>query len=165
MRSSTIASSMAVGLLVGCAGIGGDRGANAGASAGDSIGVRLTATRANTGEIGQVILTPRGDKTDVTVQASGLPDHSTRPVHLYTYIHEGTCDNSSPTPAYALTDRVLAESVNVFPHMANAGPPFKVSNTAPVALATLRSSPHAIKVRSAPADGNVDIFCGDIGRR
>ena len=165
MRTSTIMSLTAVGLLVGCAGPGGDRGTSADASAGESIGVRLAATRANTGETGQVILTPRGEKTDVTVQVSGVPQHSTRPVHLYTYIHEGTCDNLSPAPAYTLTDRVLAESLNMFPTMAKAGPPFKVSNTAPVALATLDSRPHAIQVRTAPADGNVDIFCGEIGRR
>lgn len=160
MRTSGILSLMMVGLLAGCAGADWKGAHEVG---GESIAVRLTAMRANTGEIGMAMLTPLRDETGVTVQVSGVPDHSTRPIHLYTYIHEGSCGALNPTPAYTLTDRVLAESFGVIPMAATAGPPFKVSNIAPVPLAALRSRPHALVVRSAPADGYREIFCGDIG--
>jgi len=161
MRTSGIPILTIAGLLAGCAGAD-PKSADAGAA--ESISVPLTASRANTGEIGRAMLTPRRDETDVRVEVSGVPDHSARPVHLYTYIYEGSCGALNPTPAYTLNDRVLAESFSVFAMAASAGPPFKVSNTAPVPLATLQSRPHAIVVRSAPADGNLDIFCGDIGK-
>ncbi|MDT3671051.1 MAG: hypothetical protein ROZ37_12050 [Aromatoleum sp.] len=162
MRRSGMLGLMVVGLLAGCAGADWKSTEEAG---GGSVAVRLSATRVNTGEIGLAMLTPLRDGTGVTVEVSGVPSPSTRPVHLYTYIHEGTCDALNPTPAYTLTDRVLAESLNTFPMAASAGPPLKVSNTAPVPLATLRSRPNAIVVRSAPADGNRAIFCGDIDSR
>ncbi|WP_332673198.1 hypothetical protein [Aromatoleum sp.] len=161
MGSSGILALAIVGVLAGCAGADWKGADGAG---GESIPVRMTATRVNTGEIGRAMLTPRRDETDVRVEVSGVPDHSTRPVHLYTYIHEGSCGALSPTPAYTLTDRVLAESFSVFSMAASAGPPFKVSNTVPVPLATLQSRPHAVVVRTGPADGNLDIFCGDIGK-
>lgn len=161
MRTSATGALMIAGLLAGCA--GGDPGWRTGEALGESLAVRLTASRANTGEIGLVMLTPRRDVTDVAVQVSGVPAHVTRPVHLYTAIHEGSCGTLNAAPAFALTDRVLAESINTFPLAASAGPPFKVTNTAPVPLATLTSRPHAVVVRTAPADGNIDIFCGEIG--
>jgi hypothetical protein len=37
-----------------------------------------------------------------------------------------------------------------------------LSKKAPVALSELRSGGYAIVVRTGPADGNLDIFCGDI---
>lgn len=162
MRTSGLLTMTIVGVLAGCAGADWKGTDEAGAG---SIAVRLTAMPANTGEIGLAMLTPLRDETGVTVQVSGVPGHSTRPVHLYTYIHEGSCDALHPTPAYTLLDRVLAESFTTFPMAASAGPPFKVSNIAPLPLATLRSRPHAVVVRSAPADGNLAIFCGDINTR
>lgn len=160
MRTSGLVTIAICGVLAGCAGADWKGTDKAG---GESIAVRLTATRANTGEIGLAMLTPLRGETGVTVEVSGVPGHSTRPVHLYTYIHEGSCGALNPTPAYTLNDRVLAESFSTLAMAASAGPPFKVSNIAPVPLATLRSRQHAVVVRSAPADGNRDIFCGEIG--
>ena len=93
----------------------------------------------------------------MTIWISGVPSDYTRPVHLYTYIHQGTCGALSAKPAHALLDRVLAQ-----PPGARSNGPFEVRNTAPTQLAALRAMPHAILVKGAPADGNEDLFCGNI---
>jgi len=123
------------------------------------IDVPLTASRLNAGETAWATLIARGDKTDATIRASGVPPQVGRPVHLYTFIHDGACGALSARPAYSLTGVVLARSGGSTGH---AGPPYTVANTAQVRLSELRATPHAIVVRSAPADGNLDLFCGDI---
>ncbi len=35
-------------------------------------------------------------------------------------------------------------------------------NPAPAPLAVLRGTPHTLVVRTSPADGNVDLFCGNL---
>ena len=37
-----------------------------------------------------------------------------------------------------------------------------ISRAAPVAMSVLLTGEYSILVRTAPSDGNVDIFCGDI---
>jgi hypothetical protein len=148
------------GLAGGCAGVG-DGDADAAAKP-RNLYIRLAASRINAGEIGSAILVPQGDRTDVTIEVSGVAQGATRPVHLYTFIYAGDCAHLAPTPAYALNDRVLADSPAAANRMTAASPPFRVSNSAPASLDTLRRTPHAIQVRTAPADGNMAIFCGEI---
>lgn len=126
------------------------------------VSVPLAATSRNAGEIGQAYLIPRGPVTDVIVDVSGVPPLvATRPVHLYTFLYGGRCDDLPPKPLYALTDRVLAQSVRTTA-ITPVGGPFRIANTAPFPLETLRRGPHAIVIRTSPADGSVDIFCGNI---
>ena len=56
--------------------------------------VGLAGTSFNAGEIGQATLVPREQVTDVVVKVSGVPNTVTRPVHLYAFIHPGSCDRS-----------------------------------------------------------------------
>ncbi len=109
------------------------------------------------GEIGQTVLVPQGDATQVSVEVSGVPERVTRPVHLYTFIHRGTCGQMDASPAYEANRVVLASTAG-----SRAAGPFRVSNVAKVALAELRGSPYVVVIRSAPADGNELMFCGDI---
>lgn len=159
MRTPILLAAMG-GLCCGCAGVAsGDAGPAAGPR---SLFLRLTASRLNAGEIGTAILVPHENATDVTIEISGGPLGTTSPVHLYTFIYAGRCAKLSPKPAYVLTEHVLADSPSAPGRMTATIPPFRVSNTAPVKLATLRDTPHAIQVRTAPADGDLAIFCGDI---
>ena len=148
------------GLVGGCTGVGSQE--TAGAEASRSLQIPLQASRANAGEIGTAILVPQGERTGVIVEISGVPMGTSRPVHLYTFIYAGECAKLSPTPVYALTERVLADSPAAAGRMTATIPPFRVSNFAPVPLATLQRSSHAIQVRTAPQDGNLAIFCGNV---
>jgi hypothetical protein len=130
-------------------------GSPAGKVDGQKLHIRMTATERNAGEIAQATLVPLGGETGMTLFVSGVPSGVTRPVHLYTYIYPGTCASRGPSPAYELNRTVET-------YQNSRGDVWRLSRTAPVALATLRSSSHAIVLRTSPADGNVDIFCGDI---
>ncbi len=116
--------------------------------------VGLSATQVNAGRIGHAFLVPRDQVTDVVVQVSGVPNEVTLPVHLYSYIHQGTCASLGATPVYALNRRVLTNG--------DKDGFLTVRNTLPASLDTLRAGAHALVVRSAPADGNMALFCGDL---
>jgi hypothetical protein len=128
----------------------------------DMVIVTLAAAGRNAGESGRAILLPDEDATEVRIEVSGSVVPLTAPVELYTFIHAGTCASLSAKPAYRLIQRVQAQSItNPTSPIAVSGP-FSLSNTAPVSLATLRSTPYAIVVKSSPADGNIELFCGDL---
>ncbi len=130
---------------------------------GDVVTIMLQATPRNAGQIGRAFLIAQGSQTRVQIEVSGVPPQvSSRPVHLYTFIYEGTCDQRSAQPAFSLLDRVLAQSP-ASSAIVPAGGPFTISNTAPVPLEKLRREPHAIVVATSPADGNMEIFCGAVG--
>ena len=141
--------------LAGCA----DRTAT---TAAHVLTVPLAASTHNAGEIGRAFLVARGDETAVVVEVSGVPPMLTsRPVHLYTFIYSGRCASLEQPPAYALTARVLAESAQSGRATPLMGP-FKVSNTAPLSLDALRRGRYAVVIRTSPADGGQEIFCGDV---
>jgi hypothetical protein len=98
----------------------------------------------------QLVFHPEG--TDVVVQIPPV-NGATRPLHLYTYVHQGSCGHLGPPMAQA-TRRVLGyrESSGFW----------TVRNTVPLDMQTLRASPHALAVRSSPADGNELLYCGDL---
>ena len=158
MRPKPLLSIALTAGLVGCA-QGPSTSAPQGSSADGLVHVPLAASRWNAGETAWATLVGRGDKTDATIRASGVPPQVGRPIHLYTYIHGGTCGALSARPAYSLTDVVLARSGGATGYM---GPPYTVANTVEVRLSDLRATPHALVVRSAPADGNLELFCGNI---
>jgi len=132
------------------------------AQAADTIYVTLLPTTTNKGQVGRAFLLPDGKGTRVQVEVSGVPPMlSTRPVHLYTYLYSGRCDRRSAAPAFALLDRVLAQTPS---GAGNARGPFTVSNTAPLPFERLTAGPYAIVVQTSPADGSIDLFCGNVGR-
>ena len=127
-----------------------------------TVSIQLAATLRNAGQIGRAFLIPRGATTDIRVEVSGVPPLvTTRPVHLYTFLYDGACDRLPAKPAHALTDRVLAQSARTAGATPMAGP-FTVSNTAAMSLEALRRAGYAIVIRTSPADGDVEIFCGAI---
>ncbi len=119
------------------------------------IDIRMDATQRNAGRIAQATLVPLGNETSMTVFVSGVPADVTRPVHLYTYIYPGTCANPGAVPAFELN-----RTVNTY-HLFR-GDGLRLTKTAPVALTLLRSSDYSIILRTSPADGSFDIFCGNI---
>jgi hypothetical protein len=116
--------------------------------------IALEATPANAGHVGFAYVVGREGRTDIGVKVSGVTAWVTRPVHLYVYLHEGSCINPSAQPAHALTDRVLTRR--------DPDGFLTLNLTLPVGMEALRGSEHAIVVRSSPADANMPLFCGDL---
>jgi hypothetical protein len=131
--------------------------------AGRLVQIPLNATTINGGHMGRASLVAVGERTEVELWVSGVPPFlATRPVHLYTYVYPGTCAKPGAEPAFALTEQVLAQS----PYstaIAPAGGPFTLRNIVSVPLDVLARGPFALRVFTAPYDGNREIFCGDLG--
>jgi hypothetical protein len=125
------------------------------------VTVQLQPASEVAGEIGRAFLMPQGEGTRVQIEVTGVPQLTTRPVHLYTFVYEGPCGKLAAQPAYVLFDRVLAQSSGTGV-VSLGGPPFTVSNTAPVPLQKLRAGNFAIVVKTSPADGDREIYCGDV---
>lgn len=124
--------------------------------------VALIAAPVNAGETGRATLIPLGDRTQVTITVSGVPpDLVSLPVHLYTFIYRGSCGNLAPQPTYALTERTLGQSATSGA-IAASRVPVTLTNVAPISIGALFGEPYAIRIMTSPADGNREIFCGDI---
>ena len=124
--------------------------------------VPLSATGMNAGQVGKAFLRPQGDATVVTIEVSGLSVAATPPVQLYMAVFEGRCGSLGPRPKYALDKVVLVTETNNPTALVPARGPFSLTNTAPAPLSQLRSSPHAIVVRTSPMDLNLEVFCGNL---
>ena len=95
----------------------------------------------DSGVSGTATLEPDGDVTVVSLDLEGATgDH---PAH----VHEGTCDDLDPNPAYPLTD-VNDEGVS--------------ETSIDVPLATLLESPHAVNVHRSTEDIGTYVSCGNI---
>jgi len=149
------------GLISGCASVAGD-GDRRDATGGAFATVVLTAAPYNAGRIGRAYLVPNGDRTVVRIEASGVPETVSRPIHLYTFVHEGSCAAHSEKAAFALTDTVLASSVANPAGIGAFGGPITITNVAPISFDALRAKPYAIVVKTSPADGDHDLYCGDV---
>jgi len=77
-------------------------------------------------------------------------------------VFEGRCGSLGPRPRYALDKVVLVTEINNPTSLAPARGPFRLTNTAPAPLSQLTSSPHALVVRTSPADLNREVFCGNL---
>jgi hypothetical protein len=121
----------------------------------EMVQVKMNATQRNAGKIAQAMLVPRGDNTSISLVIGGVPSYTTRPVRLYTYIYPGTCANQGASPAFGLNRTLITDR-------RYRGGVWWMSKSAPVSLATLRASDYSLVLRTTPADGNYDIFCGDI---
>jgi hypothetical protein len=120
----------------------------------------LAATQRNAGQNGSAIIGPLGDRAAMRIKVTGVPPWVVRPVQLYTFVYAGTCARHAEPPAYALNDVVNA---GLFSNNSITGP-FFLSKTIPATMASLQSRPHALVIRTSAADGNVDLFCGDLPR-
>jgi hypothetical protein len=119
------------------------------------ISVALAASPQNAGQLGQATLAASGDETAISFFIGGVPAGTTRPLHLYTFIYAGSCRSLGARPAYEMN-----QTVTTNPVARRSG--WMLSRRAPVALSALRAGGYAIVVRTSPADGNLEIFCGDI---
>jgi hypothetical protein len=115
--------------------------------------VPLVATQRNLGQIANTILASQGKQTGFSFFVSGVPNGVSLPLRLYTFINKGSCQQPGQV-AYALNDQVNTQRAGI------RG--WTYSRNAPVAMSELLSGGYSIVVRTAPSDGNVDIFCGDI---
>jgi hypothetical protein len=114
----------------------------------------LNATPRNGGQIANTTLAVQGNETAFSFVVSGVPSGTLRPLNLYTFINKGSCERPGSV-AYAMNDRINTNRIS-----ATRG--WTYSRSAPVALSELLSGGYYLVVRTTPADGNVDIFCGDI---
>ena len=119
------------------------------------VNIPLKATQQNAGRIAQVSLYPQGEATGMSFVIGGVPHGVTRPVRLYTFVYPGSCEHLGAEPAYAMNQTAITR-----PLTSRHG--WTLSKSAPVALSELRAGDYAIVVRTTPANGYVDIFCGDI---
>jgi hypothetical protein len=150
------------GVIAGCASPDGSRPEEAQGSRVGALTFDLHATSYNAGRIGRATLLPQDNGTRLVLRFSGVPPYVTVPVHVYTYIYAAACGSLPSTPTWSLNDRVLVDGVS---GAASLGAPtmLTISHTIPASLRDLRSGRYAIALRTAPADGNQMIFCGDIG--
>lgn len=161
MSKPRVAAVVAVGVGLICCGSLAARAGDGNDGAKNLITVRLEPSRYNAGRIGSAVLVPAGDKTGIALTISGVPAYTSRPIHLYSYLFEGSCESRNSRPRYALTDRVLAESVTHPNAIAAFRGPARITYSVAVSFERLRATPFAISVRLSPADGNYEIFCGN----
>ncbi|MGJ7511462.1 hypothetical protein [Variovorax sp. GT1P44] len=124
--------------------------------------VQFSATGMNAGQIGRAFLRPQSDATVVTIEVSGLSVATTSPLQLYMAVFEGRCGALAPNPEYMLDKVVRVTDVNNPTSLVSGSGPFRLTNTAPATLTQLTSSPHALVVRTSPADMNREVFCGNL---
>ncbi|MFJ3368138.1 hypothetical protein [Pseudomonas sp. NPDC086251] len=125
-------------------------------SSSHSLYVPLAATHKNPGHIGTTTLTGVGNQTDFDFYISGVPTSTTLPLRIYSFINKGSCQQPGPI-AFAMNDKVNTQSVGGV----NG---FTFERSASIAMPELLSDHYSVVVRSAPEDGNVDLFCGDIAK-
>ena len=143
---SLLALVVAVGWISGCA-----------TAPKQIVAVPLNATIHNSGHIAQATLTSLDSrKTELVLFVGRVPHGTSIPVHLYTYVYSGTCTSLEPKPAYEL-NRFVSTAFS------SQGGGIRLWKSVPVAYDTLLSGEYALVVRASPADGNRDIFCGNLG--
>jgi hypothetical protein len=121
--------------LAGCGGDGDD------GEAADEITVELDEA-GGSGQTATAVLTPEGEQTRVVVTIDGDPVSPSQPAH----IHEGTCEELNPEPAYGL------------PNVADG----RSQTTVDVALTTLAESAFAINLHMSSDDLGTYTSCGNI---
>ena len=146
-----LASVIAAALTCGCAGTTDNPGS-------DTVSFMLQAGSRNAGETGRGFMTAQGDRTLINLTITGVPPGVVRPIQLFTFVYAGSCAGRDATPAYALNGTVQVNAQN----SVGVSGPFTIVKVVPVPTATLRSGEYAIVLRTSPADGNWDIFCGDM---
>lgn len=121
------------------------------------VTLALDATPQNRSQIATATLASQGNQTAFSFYISGVPIGTTLPLHLYTFINKGSCQQPGPV-AYAMNDQINTQRA---PGMRG----WNYSRIASVAMRDLLSGEYSVVVRTAPVDGNFDIFCGDIRQK
>ncbi|TAM62093.1 hypothetical protein EPN52_01320 [bacterium] len=98
----------------------------------------------NSGEVGIVTLTARGNKTLVSLSVQGAPKGVAQPAH----VHRGSCDNLNPVPAYPLQNVVNGRSTTLV--------------NAP--LSRLMSGHYAVNVHASTKNLKRYVACGELVR-
>ncbi|WP_442113522.1 hypothetical protein [Pseudomonas sp. NUPR-001] len=140
---SSLALVMAAGWISGCA-TGPDH---------QRVSLPLNATQDNAGQIAHASLVAMGSKTEIRIAVSGVPDSTTIPARLYTYLYAGGCGGLSEKPAYSMNQTVRSDL---------HGSGMELVKVAPLSLDSLRSGNFALVVRGSAADGNHDLFCANV---
>ncbi len=97
----------------------------------------------NSGESGTATLTDLGNgKVRVDVTITGAPAGVAQPMHL----HEGTCANLNPAPAFPLNN------------LENGTSSTEISTT----IEALLASPYALNGHKSAEEASVYVFCGDV---
>ena len=109
-------------------------------AAGDDVTVEL-AEFEGSGQTGTATLTADGERTQVVISIDS-PVSDSQPAH----IHEGTCDDLTPEPAYGLPNVTAGSS----------------DSTVDVSLDTLTDGDYAINLHMSDEDLATYTSCGDI---
>ncbi|CAI8726469.1 hypothetical protein SOP85_17880 [Pseudomonas sp. YuFO20] len=142
-RTSWLALVVAVGTISACA------------SRNDVVDVPLDATPQNAEHIARATLSPVGNQTSIWLTVGGVPHDMAVSSRLDTAIYAGSCQQLGAQPAYRTRQ---ANSVD-YPSLA---PRTQHWAQAPVALSELTKGGYALLVRTSPADGSRELFCGNI---
>ena len=129
-----LALALATTALAACGGDDDDGGG------GDAISVSLSPV-GDASQFGTATLTPEGDQTRVVLDVDS-PVSNSQPAH----IHEGTCADLNPEPAFGLPNVVDGRS----------------ESTVDVSLETLTASDYAINLHMSDDDLTTYTSCGDI---
>lgn len=121
-----------------------------------SMSLPLAATHNNPGHIANTTLTGVGNQTNFDFYITGVPEGTLLPPRIYTFINKGGCQQPGAT-AFAMNDKVNTES-------AAGTKGWTFYRSAPIALSELISGKYSVVVRTAPEDGNLDIFCGEVAQ-
>ncbi len=117
--------------------------------------VPLVAAPRNLGEVATVSLARKGEDTSFVIVVGGVSPPLTLPARFYTFIYPGSCGKLAANPAYEMNETLVAESMTV-------RGPWTLHKVAPIHFSELRSGDYALVVRTAPWDGSVDLFCGNL---
>jgi hypothetical protein len=127
----------AAALLAGCGDEGGDGGG------GGSAEVLVDILEQNgSGQSGTATLTAEGDGTLVVIETFSPFGREHQPAH----IHEGTCADLDPEPAFPLPD--LVDGV--------------AGDTVPISIDELREGAYAINIHRSIDQPDLYVACGDI---
>ena len=133
-----LAASLAV--LVGAVALAGCGGDDDEAS-GDEVTINLNEFESS-GQTGTATLTAAGEQTTVSIAIDGDPLSPSQPAH----IHEGTCDELTPEPAFGLPNVVDGAS----------------ETTVDTSLDSLTSGTYAINLHMSDEDLAIYTSCGNI---
>lgn len=116
----------------------------------------LNPTVYNSGHVAQAIMTPISSReTEVLLLVGGVPNNTAIPANLYTYIYSGTCTSHEQKPAYSPNELVT----DLYPEKGV----IQLRKSVPAPYETLRSGGYVLVIKGSPADGDRDIFCGNLG--
>jgi hypothetical protein len=125
--------------------------------------VPLAASRSAAGGVARATMLPAGDTTRVELFFSAAGPAPTIPLHVYTYLYEGSCAQLPTQPVLDLNDTVLVHTATGEVAQTRRGA-FTLSHRVDLPLATVAGGRYALALHAAPADGGELLYCGDLRR-